>query len=237
MSDAQVGDRKRDTFRAFQMRDTSGIARTDKKPTGFAPGWIKHARVKKGVSSIASHDYFKAQSVEQYWCRKKYRQKDDTWSFSVTRYSTGEFNVLYTADTYETALREVTRWVKIETSRHSKLPNEVTLGAYPVTIYQDLALDLMNPKPYNPMLVHPTDYDYCHKIAEDQKDAHPVFIAPSARDFDGICVPSFKRAVAEQGDDEIVFTLKLDPDDLEYHTTIEGKPIKIDIHDVYGRVG
>ena len=216
------------TYRAFLVKNTSGS-------NALLPENFVRSGQSRGVTSLASNEYFEPQTVENFWKRKKIQHKNGHFGFTITRYGDGTFNVLYTATAKATALREVARWVKQEREEHSALNRSapIKLGLYDVALHVSSHLDLTEPKPIDVRLVHPDDYEFTQDLAANNKREYPVFFAPSARDRLGICVPSFEKASGKQGDLAQTFILYYDAASEEFITDIDGQKTVIDIHDVY----
>ncbi|MDO6962971.1 RES family NAD+ phosphorylase [Rhizobium alvei] len=121
-------------------------------------------------------------------------------SKSASRYSNGEWPVLYTATSVDTAVSEKGYWVYTSIFSKSARPTEVECIEYQVT-FEGVGLSLVNAVADKPELVHPTDYSYCWRVAKEAREKNIDFLfAPSARRKGGVNVNLFRKtAVFEIG--------------------------------------
>ena len=114
-------------------------------------------------------------------------------SKSVSRYSTGDWPVLYTATSVDTAIAEKGYGVNRGIFSKNVRPDEVECLEYTVS-FEGVGLSVIDAVATNPQLVHPTDYRYCWSVAKDARDNKVDFlIVPSARRIGGVNINLFHK--------------------------------------------
>ena len=120
-----------------------------------------------------------------------------------SRYSDGSWSVIYSAESEETALREVLFHLH-EFYREELQDNPITVERRVVTlkIKTDQALDLTIKSDLDAQKLTSKDksgYGYCQKIAKAARENGASLLrTPSARHTDGICIPIFEKNVIQE---------------------------------------
>ena len=210
------------SYRCFQWADETKIKKE------ISSKWLRQGARKKQRhigGDVRSTD----DPLAEHWSRTV---------FSETRYSDGSYNVLYTAESEETAMREVASYVYRQYAggiATLPMPETKSFGTFEVVITGD-ERNLMDEFPDDPMLVHPSNYKHCQGLAKASKENFSYFVAPSARDLNGICYPVFTKDAVLTVGVPLQYELKLNRSSNTYFTDIQGAIFEIDIHDVYEEV-
>ena len=127
-----------------------------------------------------------------------------------SRYSDGTWPVIYSAESEETALREVLFHL------HEFYSEELKTHSIPVyrrvatlAIKTEDALDLTKNNRFDLKKLISKDrsgYDYCQKLAKKNREHGASLLrAPSARHSGGICIPIFKKEVIQKDTGHLKF--------------------------------
>lgn len=114
-------------------------------------------------------------------------------SKTTSRYSNGDWPVLYTATSVDTAVAEKGYWINISIFSKSVHPDQVECIEYTVS-FEGVGVSFVDKVADTPQLVHPTDYSYCWLVAKEARDKNVDFlVVPSARRIGGVNVNLFRK--------------------------------------------
>jgi RES domain-containing protein len=152
---------------------------------------------------------------------------------SVSRYSDGSYNVLYTATKSEVAKSERMHWLVKLVFRASPIKYAIPFLVYSCSV-KGAFVDLTRGWKRKKKLVHPTKYDYCHQVARKAMlEGADYLLAPSARKLGGCCVPVFIQSASRTKSVVESFDAYWDARKRKVYTLSRGNKKYVSIDNVY----
>lgn len=154
---------------------------------------------------------------------------------SESRYTSGDYPVLYTADTQAVAEAEKAHW-SAELWFKKGFTRARKLFMYTCKI-NGRRRDFLKNWRSNKEIVNPDRYDYCRAIATEAiKDEYAYIAVPSARKLNGVCFPVLKEEAATIDEALFEFELQWDSANAKSYVMDGGLKRMVEIDPVYSLI-
>lgn len=211
-----------------RMKVTFRCVQANKKTTTLRRYTTSSGFTRRRAGALARTSLLKAiENFSFVWRRKK---------IGSSRYSDGSYAVLYTATKPEVAKIERFYWLAEAVFKKTRQREVDDFLVYSCRVGGKYLNYTRNWKK-NKLLVHPTNYDYCQRLAKRSRDAGVDFlIVPSARKLGGCCVPVFNESEVEIKSATPLFKVFWDERTQRCYTLSGKKPQYVTIDPVYRMV-
>lgn len=186
----------------------------------------------EGIGSSATDKLMAGEDEDARLVETVHGDVEARWSVCAenSRYAGGNHPVVYTALTPAVAVSERSFWAIPNWQRLIPEANPVPGFVVCACSVRGLGKSYMRGWKLNRMLVHPHDYSFCQALARREAKRTRYLIVPSARHWQGKCVPVFRKGVIRCRTIVAKFDLEWDAANNIVYRRIRGRryPVRID---------